>query len=387
MTVDDDKTTSGDNITVPKFDHSNKTVSRDSRIRAYTQSFKCAAMAKYDTVGGALAITKAGATPPLLHFAENGKIGKVAPAFYARDPEVFKTRLLDEGWEPDSNHVVFAPFATACFHSICTRYLEQTSSHLIGKLKSFVMARMSFGKHVKNPLKWTSSVESSWHELQGAIKRFDPEALTVLELVLDVYNSGDHQWAQWATSFYEQHSDRAFTVGEVLQSFSRRDKKAPKLSSADTTVTMTPAAQESFKQRRKFRDVKKNAKHWSKKGGTSSSSGPPLAKKTKSATVHMIITSDALDDDSTEHPSKTALVASPDVEDADQSEDDDSDVDHQLEGAASSSKSGGVTSCSKSDDKARDSTKSRCQAHLLQVGAQAQVYKRHLREAQGPHRC
>ena len=86
MTVDDDKTTSGDNIKVPKFDHSNKTVSRDSRIRAYTQSFKCAAMAKYGTAGGALfqplAITKAGATPPSLHFAKKGKIAKVAPAFY-----------------------------------------------------------------------------------------------------------------------------------------------------------------------------------------------------------------------------------------------------------------------------------------------------------------
>ncbi len=140
-------------------------------------------MAKYGTAGGALfqplAITKAGATPPSLHFAKKGKIAKVAPAFYAHDPEVFKTRLLDEGWEPDFNHVAFAPFATACFHSICTRYLEQTSSHLIGKLKSFVMARMSFGKHVNNPLKWTSTVESSWHELQGAIKRFDPEALGI----------------------------------------------------------------------------------------------------------------------------------------------------------------------------------------------------------------
>ena len=184
--------------------------------------------------------------------------------------------------------------------------------------------------------------------------------------MLDVYNSGDHQWALWVTSFYEQDSDRAFTVGEVLQSiidrhglhfavsashsspshssgkhardltpavnmienfiskacascdkqfndqspqrkmcdecFSRRDKKAPKLSSADTTVTMTPAAQESFKQRRKFKDVKKNAKRWSKKGGASSSSDPPPAKKAKSAAVHMIITLDALDDDSTEHP-------------------------------------------------------------------------------------
>ncbi len=61
-------------------------------------------------------------------------------------------------------------------HIICKRYLEQTSSHLIGKLKSFVMARMSFGQACEEPtLKWTSTVESSWHELQG-VKRFDPEA-------------------------------------------------------------------------------------------------------------------------------------------------------------------------------------------------------------------
>ncbi len=117
MVVNVDKTTSGDNIKVPMFDHSNKTVSRDSRIRAYTQSFKCAAMAKYDTEGGtlfqSLVITKAGATPPSLHFAKKGKIAKVAPAFYAHDHEVFKTRLVDEGWEPDFNHVAFAPFATA----------------------------------------------------------------------------------------------------------------------------------------------------------------------------------------------------------------------------------------------------------------------------------
>jgi hypothetical protein len=39
-----------------------------------------------------------------------------------------------------------------------------------------------------------------------------------LELVFDVCNSSDHQWAQWDTSVYEQHSDRACTVGEVSQS-------------------------------------------------------------------------------------------------------------------------------------------------------------------------
>jgi hypothetical protein len=59
------------------------------------------------------------------------------------------------------------------------KWLLKHSFILIGKLKSFVMARMSFGKHVNNPLKWTNTVESSWHELQGAIKRFDPEALGI----------------------------------------------------------------------------------------------------------------------------------------------------------------------------------------------------------------
>jgi hypothetical protein len=35
MTLDEDKTTSGDNIKVPKFDHSNKAVSRDAKIKVY----------------------------------------------------------------------------------------------------------------------------------------------------------------------------------------------------------------------------------------------------------------------------------------------------------------------------------------------------------------
>jgi hypothetical protein len=74
------------------------------------------------------------------------------------------------------------------FHVISKRYLKPTSSHFVGKLKSFVVARMSFDKHVKNPLKWTSVVESAWYDLQGGIKCFDPESLADLELVLDVYN-------------------------------------------------------------------------------------------------------------------------------------------------------------------------------------------------------
>ena len=67
----------------------------------------------------------------------------------------------NDAWDTDAKHVRFALFASICFHTISKCYLEQTSSHLISKLKSFVMARMSFNKHVKNPLKWTSVVESA----------------------------------------------------------------------------------------------------------------------------------------------------------------------------------------------------------------------------------
>ena len=52
-------------------------------------------------------------------------------------------------------------------------YLEPTSSHRIGKLKSFVIDHMSFNKDVKNSLKWTSVVESVCHDLQDSIKHFD----------------------------------------------------------------------------------------------------------------------------------------------------------------------------------------------------------------------
>jgi hypothetical protein len=107
---------------------------------------------------------------------------------------------------------------------------------------------------------------------------------------------------------------------------------------------MTPSAQESFQQRLKFKAVKKNTKRWSsKKNGASSSSGPP-PKKGKSGAVHMITTqSDAFGDEGpTEHPSKKARLASPTVKDADHSEDDETDNDPQLEGAAYSLKPGGV---------------------------------------------
>jgi hypothetical protein len=74
---------------------------------------------------------------------------------------------------------------------------------------------------------------------------------------------------------------------------------------------MTPAVQESFNQHRKFKVVQKNTKRWSKKGGVSSSSGP-LPGKGKSGVVNMITTQSNTfeDQDSTEHPSKKAQLAS-----------------------------------------------------------------------------
>ena len=45
MVLDDDKTC--DNIKVPCFDHSNKTISHDTKIKTYTQSFKCSVMTKF----------------------------------------------------------------------------------------------------------------------------------------------------------------------------------------------------------------------------------------------------------------------------------------------------------------------------------------------------
>jgi hypothetical protein len=75
---------------------------------------------------------------------------------------------------------------------------------------------------------------------------------------------------------------------------------------------MTPAAQESFKQRRKFKSVKKNDKHWSSKKNNASSSSDPPSKRGKSGVVHMITTFN--DEGSTEHTSKKARLASPDIE-------------------------------------------------------------------------
>ena len=70
---------------VPRFDHQNKSVSRDTRIKTYLQAFKCAALTKFGTKGGVLFLplynTKPGDTPPYLHFSRAKKIADIAPAF------------------------------------------------------------------------------------------------------------------------------------------------------------------------------------------------------------------------------------------------------------------------------------------------------------------
>ena len=81
MADKNDKTDNKD----PRFDHQNKLVSRDTRIKTYIQAFKFAALAKFGMKGSALFLplhnTKPGETSSHLHFAKTKKIAKVAPAF------------------------------------------------------------------------------------------------------------------------------------------------------------------------------------------------------------------------------------------------------------------------------------------------------------------
>jgi hypothetical protein len=135
--------------------------------------------------------------PTVTAFCEN-KIAKVAPAFYkmvqdddvetwfkmqvwmlqylirdikesdgviidAHDPEVFKTLLLNEGWESDSNHVAFAPFSTAGFHVICKRYLEQTSCLKALGSTSAALTQISTLTRISSQrmLNWSASCSTS----------------------------------------------------------------------------------------------------------------------------------------------------------------------------------------------------------------------------------
>ena len=108
----------------------------------------------------------------------------------------------NDGWDTDAKHVRFALFASICFHAISKRYLEQTSSHLIGKLKSFVKARMSFNKHVK--IRSSGPASSS---LLDTISQVESSALTHRSWLLWSLFSMSTTLAtisghtQWVTSF------------------------------------------------------------------------------------------------------------------------------------------------------------------------------------------
>jgi hypothetical protein len=70
---------------VPRFDYLNKSLSRDTKIKTYLQTFKCAALAKFGTKGSVLFLplynTKPDDIPTSLHFARSKKIADVAPVF------------------------------------------------------------------------------------------------------------------------------------------------------------------------------------------------------------------------------------------------------------------------------------------------------------------
>ena len=80
--VENDK----NDLKVPSFDGLNKTLSRDTRIKVWTQAVKCATLSRFGMKGAALSQalynTKSGKISPMLHFARSKKIVKVAPAFF-----------------------------------------------------------------------------------------------------------------------------------------------------------------------------------------------------------------------------------------------------------------------------------------------------------------
>jgi hypothetical protein len=67
------------------FDHQNKSLSHDTRIKTNLQAFKCASLAKFGMKGSALFLplcnTKPGETSTHLQFFKAKKIAKVAPSF------------------------------------------------------------------------------------------------------------------------------------------------------------------------------------------------------------------------------------------------------------------------------------------------------------------
>jgi hypothetical protein len=73
-------------LKVPCFDSFNKPLSRDTRIKVWTQAVKCVSLSRVGMKGVALFQTlyntKPGKTSPLLHFARAKKIAKVSSVFF-----------------------------------------------------------------------------------------------------------------------------------------------------------------------------------------------------------------------------------------------------------------------------------------------------------------
>jgi hypothetical protein len=73
-------------LKVPRFDSLNKDLSRDSKMKVWTQYVKCVSLSRFGMKGAALLQTlhntKTGKTSPMLHFARAKRIAKVAPFFF-----------------------------------------------------------------------------------------------------------------------------------------------------------------------------------------------------------------------------------------------------------------------------------------------------------------
>jgi len=73
-------------LKVPRFDSFNKALTRDTRIKVWTQAVKCSAMRKFGIKGATLVQTLYNTRPvkssAMLHFARTKKIAKKAPLFY-----------------------------------------------------------------------------------------------------------------------------------------------------------------------------------------------------------------------------------------------------------------------------------------------------------------
>jgi hypothetical protein len=71
-------------LKVPRFDSLNKALSRDTKIKVWTQAVKCASLSRFGMKGAALfqALhnTKPGKASPMLHFARAKKMSPTVPS-------------------------------------------------------------------------------------------------------------------------------------------------------------------------------------------------------------------------------------------------------------------------------------------------------------------